>query len=363
MRKYFLLLVVLNTILLGCSKDKISTPDTSNQVFTNFDNAILSKMNLYNAPSISIAIVKNEKLVYLKSYGKSDIEANTTASNDDLYRIASVSKPITVIAILKLVQDGLVSLDQKVFGSGAILGNDFGAVPQGSKKDLITVRHLLDHKSGWTNVPDDPMFRANNITQKQLITDLLANRNLSTNPGSTYYYSNFGYCILGRVIEKITGLTYEEYVKNKILTPCNIYNMKIGGSTLTERSVNEVKYYQSEFSPYIMNIARFDSHGGWIASSKDLARLMVKIDRNTIRPDIISANLLNQFYFGYTNWVHFGSIPGTSSILQRIDNNLSYVMLTNTRTNNDASIILNDLNNTIKSEISAITQWPTTDLF
>lgn len=331
--------------------------------FTNLDNAILSKMTQYNVPGLSIAIIKNEKLVYLKAYGKSDIEANTNASNNDLYRIASVSKPITAIAILKMVQDGLISLDQKVFGTGSILGNDFGFVPSGSNKDLITVRHLLDHKSGWTNVPDDPMFRANSISQSQLISDLLSNRALTTNPGSTYYYLNFGYCVLGRVIEKVSGLSYENYVKTKVLSACGISTMKIGGSTLAERMTNEVKYYQPEYSPYAMNVPRFDSHGGWIASGKDLAKLMVKIDRNTSNPDIISTTLLSQFYFDFNSWVHYGSIPGTSAILSRMNDNFSFVMLANTRTNSDGNIILNDINNTIQTQINGIANWPTYDLF
>lgn len=336
---------------------------TTGNAFGNFDNAILSKMSQYNVPSISIAIIKNEKLVYLKSFGKSDKEANTNASNDDLYRIASVSKPITLIAILKLVQDGLITLDQSVFGTGAILGNDFGTVPVGSNKNLITVRHLIDHKSGWTNVPNDPMFSAISITQTSIIRDLLANRALTTAPGNTYYYSNAGYCILGRIIEKVTGITYENYVKNNILLPSGISTMKIGGSTLAERAINEVKYYQTEFSPYIMNIPRFDANGGWIASSKDLAKLMVKIDLNTTKPDLIPSSLLNQFYFGFNNWAHYGSLPGTSAILNRMNSDFSFVLLTNTRTESDGNVILNDLNSTIRDQINAISSWPSIDLF
>lgn len=331
--------------------------------FANFDNAILAKMTQYNVPGVSIGLMKNEKLVYLKAYGKSDKEANTSANNDDLYRIASVSKPVTAIAVLKLVQDGVITLDQKVFGAGSILGNDFGPVPAGSNKNLISVRHLLDHKSGWTNSPDDPMFRANSITQTAIITDLLANRALTTTPGSTYYYLNFGYCVLGRVIEKVTGTSYENYVKTNVLSPCNISTMKLGGSTLAERATNEVKYYQAEFSPYSMNIPRFDAHGGWIASAKDLAKLIVKIDRNTTKPDIITTALLNELYFGFNSWAHYGSIPGTSSIFNRMNDQFSFVMLANTRTESDGNIILNDFNSTIQNQINAITSWPVVDLF
>lgn len=331
--------------------------------FSNLDNALLAKMNQYNIPSISVAVIRNERLVYVKAYGKSDIEANINATTNDLYRIASVSKPLTVIAILKLVQDGLINLDQRVFGSGSILGNDFGTFPVGSNKDLITVRHLIEHKSGWANIPDDPMFRSNNITQAALITDLVVNRALVSTPGSTINYSNFGYCVLGRIIEKISGTSYENYVRNNILTPIGITTMKIGGSTLAERSLNEVKYYQSEFSPYLLNIPRLDAAGGWIASSTDLAKFIVRVDRNNMKQDIIPTNLLNQFYFGFTNWFHYGSLSGTSAILNRMDNNISFVLLANTRTHNDHNLILNDLNTTLQTQLNTITSWPTVDLF
>ena len=330
----------------------------------DLDDAVEAKMNQYDIPALSLAIIKDEKLVYVQSFGFSDDDPDTSATNDDLYRIASISKPITAIAILTLVRDGeLTTLDQKVFGSGGILGDDFGSPPGGSNKDQITVRHLLEHKSGWTNSPNDPMFNNLSSTHIQLITDLLANRLLAYAPGSTYYYLNFGYCVLGRVIEKVTGMTYVDYVQANVLGPCGISDMKIGGNTLVDRYPHEVKYYQSEFSPYSMNVTRMDSHGGWIASSTDLARFMVGIDRNNSVPDLVSTTLLNQLYFGYTTWVHTGSLPGTSAILSRCNDTFSFALLANTRTESDPDQILDDLSATVKQKIYAIGEWPSTDLF
>lgn len=263
-RNYFIRMAAFSIIFIFITSSCKNESD-GEVSFKSLDDAIKIKMNQYNIPALSLAIVKNERLVYNKSYGFSDKEAGIIAENDDLYRIASVSKPITVIAILKLVQDGLLSLDQKVFGPDGVFGNDYGTPPSGSKKDLITVRHLLDHKSGWTNAPNDPMFTDISNTQSQLITDLLANRPLTYTPGVTIYYLNSGYCILGRVIEKITNMSYENYVKSTIFQPCGITEMKIGGNTLNNRYPKEVKYYQGEYSPYSpysMNVTRMDSHGG-----------------------------------------------------------------------------------------------------
>lgn len=348
--KYLLIIAIITT---GCEKESLSDLDT----------AIEDKMTQYSIPSVSLAIVKDEKLVYAKSYGFSDKEASTPASTEDLYRIASLSKPITAIAVFKLVEDGVITLDTKVFGPDGILGTTYGTPPVGSKKDLITVRHLLDHKSGWTNSPNDPMFTNINLTQKQLITDMLANRPLTSDPGSNYYYLNFGYCVLGRVIEKVTNTSYDNYVKSNLLQQCGISAMKIGGNTLNDRFPGEVKYYQSEFSPYSMNVTRMDSHGGWIASATDLARFIVRIDRNNSKPDLISEDLLNEMYFGNQNWYFFGSLPGTSSILCRLDNTFRFALIANTRTENEPNLILNDLYQTVKDMINSISDWPTDDLF
>jgi Beta-lactamase len=329
----------------------------------NLDNAINGKMKEYNIPSLSIAILKNEKLVYLKSYGFSDKEANKVASIDDLYRIASLSKPITAITILKLVQEGAITLDQKVFGVNGILGEDYGAVPAGSKKNLITVRHLLEHKSGWDNNPTDPLFANLNLTQEQMITNLLANRPLANAPGSTYNYLNFGYCVLGRIIEKVSKIKYDSYVSANILQPSGITAMKIGGNTLSDRYPNEVKYYQPGFDPYSLNIVRMDANAGWIASAKDLAKFIVRIDKNTSKPDIIKPNILNEIYFGDPDWQHYGSLSGNSSILKRIDDTFSFVVLTNTRTEPDAAITLDKINATVINQIKNVANWSTYDSF
>ena len=137
--------------------------------FPKLDSAVQSKMTQFNIPAVSIAIVKNEKLVYVQSYGYADREKGEKATNDNLYRLASISKPITHLAIFMLMQNGQLRADQKVFGPGSIFGNDYGPVPAGSGKELITVQHLLDHKSGWVNNPTDPMFTDGSLTSVSLL--------------------------------------------------------------------------------------------------------------------------------------------------------------------------------------------------
>lgn len=349
-------------LLFSCGNDTDPTAKTPEDSFTELDNAIALQMDKFKIPGLSLAIVKNERLVYVNAYGYADKESSQVATINDLYRIASVSKPITAIAILMLVQDELISLDQKVFGTDGILGDAYGTPPNGSNKELITIRHLLDHTSGWENLPTDPMFSVVSKLQSEIIVDLVLNRPLSSAPGSTYYYLNFGYLVLGRVIEKVTNLPYENYVKS-ITDKMDITSLRIGGSTLAERNVGEVKYYQEEYSPYSMNIRRADAAGGWISSATDLARFIVRIDGNAIVPDVISTALLDEMYFGHDSWYHFGSLPGTSALLVKMSNNFSFVVLVNTRTEYDYELIINELYNTVISGIISKTTWPTENLF
>ena len=100
----------------------------------------------------------------------------------------------------------------------------------------------------------------------------------------------------------------------------------------------------------------------WIASATDLARFMVRVDRNGTIADIVPASLLLPHYFG-GNWTFYGSLPGTSTVLSRMNNNYSFVILANTRTESNANVILDDLNNTLKAQITAMTNWPVNDLF
>lgn len=331
--------------------------------FENFEAAITSFMNSYDVPGLQVAITKDEQLVYLKSFGFSDLENQIPVEDNSLFRIASISKPITFISMLKLSEDDQFSLGRKVFGESGVLGTQYGTPPYAQGILDISINNLLEHTSGWTNDPYDIMFDDPNLSFDDLFMEMIDNR--SINATSTYYYLNFGYCVLGRVIENMSNETYEAYVQENILKPMGITEMKIGGNTLEERFENEAVYYPStegSFSPYNMNVTRMDAHGGWIASAKDLARFIVHIDRKPNVPDILPTNRLNRPYFNFFNWVHTGSLPGTSSVLSRHNDTFNYSVIMNKRSSNYEAI-LNSVQSIINDEIDTRTAWPNVDLF
>jgi CubicO group peptidase (beta-lactamase class C family) len=334
-----------------------------NPAFVQLDAALDHIMQRHHIPGLSVAITKNDKLVFAKSYGYADKQSGELVSNESRFRIASLSKPVTCAAVLKLVQDGKMALSDKVFGPGGILGNTYGPPPAGSNIDLITVQDLLAHKSGWTNNPDDPLFGAYSLTARQVIENQVRHRPLAYFPGSTYYYSNLGYCILGRVIEKISGKSYAAFVKEDILQPASISGMQLAGDTEQQQAPNEVKYYQSAPNPYAFNMTRMDAHGGWIATATDMMRFMTLVDRNSGKQDLINSALLETTYFGSPAWSHYGSLPGTTAVITRLDEEYSFVVLANTRNNDAPNLIAEDLNNTLKGMILTQAGWPESDLF
>jgi CubicO group peptidase (beta-lactamase class C family) len=273
---------------------------------------------------------------------------NTAITNASLFRIASISKPVTAVGIMKLLEANKLTLDSKVFGPSGILGSDFPTAPVGVHD--ITVRHLLHHTVGaWGNDGNDPMFKQPAFNHSQLIKWTLENYPATSGRG-TYRYSNFGYCILGRIIEKLSGKSYEQFIKDEVLTPCGITNMKIGGSTLAERKPGEVIYNaQSGQNAYIYNVPRMDSHGGWIASATDLARFMIRVDGFTSKPDILQPATItamvtpsvpsSNYACGWgvnsaNHWWHTGGLPGTATEFIRSSGGFNWVILCNSRSTN-----------------------------
>src|SRR5690606_28648116 len=127
-------------------------PPQGQQDIATVDNAVKAFMDKYNVPGLSLAVTKNEKLVYVKAYGKADKEAGTNLTPQHKFRIASVSKPVTAVAVMKLIEEGKLSLNDKVFGDGALLGTTYGTKAYSTNLKNITVKHLLTHTAGaWGN--------------------------------------------------------------------------------------------------------------------------------------------------------------------------------------------------------------------
>jgi len=289
-----------------------------------------------------------------------------------LFRIASVTKPITSSAILDLVEIGRLKLEDRVFGRGALLGTHFGRMPYGRHIEEITIEHLLTHTcGGWRNDAQDPMFRNPRMNHDELISWTLDSVPLTTPPGQSFAYSNFGFCLLGRVIEAATGRSYAEHVQQRVLDRCGVRRMSLAGNTLGDRAPQEVRYYgQSGENPYGMNVRRMDSHGGWLATGSDLTAFATHVDGFMTTPNILRAETIrtmttpstaNRNYAkgwsvnSMNNWWHNGSLPGTATILVRTASGFCWAALANTRRpNSDMDLALDKM---VWEMVQSVSAW------
>ena len=332
-----------------------SQPTPSEVELNSISELVRLFMGKYQVPGLSMAIARHDQFVYRKAFGFADQGTDQRVTPSSLFRIASVSKPITSVAIFTLIERNQLKLDDLVFGQQGILGFDYGSA-YSERVQQIRVVHLLTHTSGgWSNEADDPMFFDPKMSQSDLIKWTLREVPLQHEPGQHYVYSNFGYCILGRVVEKLGGQAYEQFAQQNVLAKCGVEDMRIGGNTPAERSMDEVAYYGQKGAqpfwtdPYGFNVRRMDSHGGWIATPSDLVSFAMHVDGFSYTPSILEASSIQTmtepctvspmphyakgwFVNDRANWWHSGVLPGTSSILVRTSSGLCWAALANTFT-------------------------------
>jgi CubicO group peptidase (beta-lactamase class C family) len=321
------------------------------------DNAIQNFMTTYNIPGGALAVTRNGKLVYSKGYGVADKTTNEAVTPEHRFRLASLSKTFTGVAILKLVQDGRLGLDDKVFGAGGVLGNDFGTGPYNANLSAITVRQLLQNTSGsWgANSGGDVIGSNQSYTNKQFADWVINTRPNPNVPGTTYDYSNVGFFLAGRVIEKASGKSYVNYIRENLMAPLGITQTDIAGRNVADRKTKEVAYYGQGAlanAAYTVNFPRRDADGGLISNAPDLLKFITAFDGFNTRPDILNnANItaltttptFSTYACGIARWdakgiwFNYGALPGTRTGFMRANNGLCVVTLFNSCVDYSAS--------------------------
>jgi CubicO group peptidase (beta-lactamase class C family) len=296
--------------------------------------------------SLSLAVAKDGRLVFAKAYRGATATEDVHVSS--LYRIASNSKTITSAAINRLIDQGKLHQDSKVFGPD-LLGERYGTAPYAPGMYGLTIRQLLSHSSG---LPDVDVYTQGR-TPAQVMASVV-NGSIGT-PG-TYQYLNINYYILGRVIDRLAGgpnwtindpRNYESWVTQNVLLPSGISDMSIGANTLAGRKANEVTY--SPNVAYVdTNVSGMDANGGWIATPIDLVRFMTHIDNAPTVPDIVGPATESRMYTKQSNanygfgWLlnfdgagnlqevlHEGSFHGTFCVIRRLINGMQFAAVTN----------------------------------
>lgn len=381
-----------------------------------FDTLMLATMAKHSLPGGQLAIARDGRLVYDRGFGYASVEDNERVDPDHLFRIASTSKPITAVAILKLVDAGDLELKTPVFPLLAL--EPPPNAPRDARLDSITIEHLLVHAGGWNSASGvDPQYLpwpmmaslvldAEVPAEAETIIRYVLSQPLDFDPGTVSAYSNFGFNVLGRVIERISGQPYEQFVVDEVLTPAGITTMKIAGTRLDERAAGEVRYYSPPglsmresvypgegFVPVgygSFYMPSLDAHGGWIASARDLLKFALAIDgkrgdalltedavaamETTKRPPSAAAGAGNadtSLGLGWNSlpqddgyeWSHAGALEGSNcSWLVRKPDGTTLAWVFNSLPQ-DFGAFFGEFIPAVQKALAGVASWPTADQF
>lgn len=336
------------------------------------DRKVNRFMKRWQIRGASLAVMRNDSLLYAKGYGWADEENGVKMGPGNIMRIASVSKLITAVGIMVLQDRDSLNIKDKVFGPGGILDEPFynDLIKCDRNYQKITVEHILRHQAGFYR---DPLFSSVDVMHQMQLDHtparedyfrLVLGRRLRWVPGTSQRYSNFGYLLLSEIIEKVSGMPYEKFIKEEVLSPAGCYDMHIAGTYYNDKRENEVRYYTHEGDGKFIeeyngsgrmvercyggtNLPLLSGAGAWCASPAEIARLVASIDGDPLIKDIISAESFNQmieyfdketFSLGWNDstpakgWSRTGTLAGTSALVKRFPDGECWILITNTST-------------------------------
>lgn len=333
------------------------------------DGEIERFMGKWSIKGLSLAVTRNDSLLYAKGYGWANLEDSVKMTPKHIMRLASASKLVTAIAVMKLCEDGVLNLDSKVFGQEGILNDTlFTNAIRDHRLFDITVDHLLRHKAGFGMGAGDPMFNTKDIiAAKKLagppsneeLTAIVLGRRIAFTPGQGFKYSNFGYLLLSMVIERVTGRDYWDYVETEVLHPAGCYRFRPATNYYADRHDDEVRYYGpdnemvEEFngSGRLVervyggsNVNGLMGAGGWCASASDLARLVAATDKyprvcniltNASIDSMTAYSKDDKLSRGWSEidehgkWRRTGTLSSTHTLVERFPDGECWVLVTN----------------------------------
>ena len=408
--------------------DMLKLPDAplpesgSSDVLTQpLDELMRTFLPAHNIPGATLAVAFENRLIYSRGFGYADVATKQLMPSDAKMRIASISKPVTAVAVLQLIQEKQLSLDTRVLEILQASGfPDLKPADDQRWRD-ITVEQLLHHSGGWDrDISPDPMFQIINITQKNKLrkpakqADIIRHQlhqPLDFAPGERYAYSNFGYCLLGRIIESVTDLSYDTYVESHILQPAGMVSTVLGKTREIDRLPREVRYHtQSQKTfPAVWEVAVnnrrktlpqivpepygrwdleiMDAHGGWVSSASDLVRFTASLHHqpNSLlnseslttmvqAPAFVNTQQQPSWYGcgwnvrpirnheSFNTW-HTGSLAGTSTLLVHRWDGWSWAVLFNIDRNPEGQRCTDLIDPLIHRAVNRIQMIPQYDLF
>lgn len=309
------------------------------------DDYVSERMRELRLPGLALAVVRDGQVLITRSYGSADLEMNAPVTAETVFELGSVTKQFTAAAVMLLVEEGKVGLDDSI-------AKHLSQLPAGWRG--ITVRHLLNHSSGiqeYLTVPGLPVA-AHAAESFDEMTGLLGKRlKLEFAPGETWAYSNSGYLLLGNIVERASGQSYWEFLRNRIFTPLGMKATRSSDprAVIPQRAAG-YGWREGRFENRAALSENAQGAGAIVSNIGDMARWEAGLHRGELlrkasweqiwTPLRVSSSPVAPFSYGF-GWVvdwehgkravfHSGGTPGFSSAFRRYpEEGLAVIVLTN----------------------------------
>ena len=315
------------------------------------DDYVEKQRQQLHLPGVSLAVVRDGQLIKSRGYGLANLELNVRATEDTVYEIGSNTKQFTAAAVMMLVEEGKINLDDK-------LTKYFPEAPKSWSG--ITVRHLLSHTSGIQNhvaVPDWLNVFKTSITSETTpardeLLKMFFKLPLEFQPGETWSYDNTGYYLLGIIIEKASGKSYWEFLAERIFHPLGmtatrntepqpiVPNRASGYEWVNDHFENRpilapfIAFSAGSILSTVKDMAKWDAalYGGKLLKESSLHQVwaVTKTNDGADAPFDYGFGWFIEMYHGHRLVQHSGGTPGFSSLIYRfLDDKLTIILLTN----------------------------------
>ncbi len=362
----FILLVVSPVFLTTQTKTRAQKLNSSAKQTEKVDAFVREKMKANHIPGLSLAVVRDGKIVLAKGYGMANLELAAPATEKTSFAIYSITKTFTGMATMMLVEEGKIALDDPI-------SKHLAGLPAAWSN--VTVRHLLTHTSGISDFcesPANPCGQSRDFTQAEVVK-FSADLPLKFQPGERWEYGNIGYFLLGMLTEKISGKSYEQFLRERIFAPLEMRDTRL--ENYTELIPHRADGYTWKNGSY-RNALRVSptltfSVAGLVSNVLDLA----KYDAALYTEKLLKKSTLEQMWtkgklnngetfdnglgFGLTPFQnrrrvgHSGGHTGFSTTITRlIDDKITVIVLTNSDNEGylkPESFLISDIANEIAS--------------
>jgi len=353
------------------------------------DSAVVAWMEEFSVPGAQVALMREGRLVLSRGYGVRSIDSPDPVSEDNLFRIGSVSKPVAGLAFLQLVSQGLASLDDRPFEALVDLYPPLPGQTADPRLQTATVRDILRHQTGHGDREVDQVaWRAvwqHGAMDIDEIYRHAIGHPLDHDPRTVYQYTNFNTKTVARYMETLTGTDFEGHVRSTLMGPAGVQRMAFGRSALHERDPMEVRYHdQSGALSALMDaddhvMVHWDASGAWIGTASDVLRVVrAALEGTPDAPPLLSAAVREEVqtrnpaaspsptsFMGLhwlvnlsgpaPVWSHNGAARGAWARVSFEVGGTAYVLLSNRHSGGELNMSLGSL--------LASVEWPDHDLF